>query len=354
MHETVAGAPADGESQPAARCREGKGGLSKPGKEQRPVVLVGGDIGRGDGVDYRSRFATDFPGVSFISYEGDHNALERHITQADAVIGRVPDRLLADASRLRWVSSTGAGAPLTPGLRQRDEITVTTAGGVHVASVPEHVLAMLFAFARRLPEQILNQHGPHLFYWPSGMFEVEGQTMGIIGLGRIGAALARKARGLGMRVTGLRRSDRPAPAGLLDRQFASADLPGLLASADHVVLTLPGTSETRHLIGARELSLMRSSAYLYNVGRGSVIDQVALQAALEEGTIAGAGLDVTDPEPLPPDDPLWGAPNLILLTHYGGLTPKYGPRCYEILSENLRRFLSGDEMLNVVDKSRGY
>jgi phosphoglycerate dehydrogenase-like enzyme len=233
-------------------------------------------------------------------------------------------------------------------------VVVTTVAGVHAASVPEHTLAMVLAFARRLPEQIVNQHGARRFYWPDGMFEVEGQTMAILGLGKIGTSLARKAKGLGMRVTGWRRSDALVAEGLLDRQFTHTELPALLADADHVVVALPLTDETDHLIGATELGTMKPTAYLFNVGRGSIVDRHALLTALRQGTIAGAGLDVTDPEPLSPDDPLWSAPNLLLLTHYGGLTPKYGPRAYEILSENLRRFVQGERLLNVVDKERGY
>ncbi len=322
---------------------------------RKPVILVGGNMGRNDGVDYCAKLAADFPSAEFISVEGAPEVLEQHIAEADAVIGDLPARLFDRATRVRWVQSTGAGANgmTYPALRDSD-ITATTAIGVHVASVPEQTLAMLFAFARRVPEQILNQHGPHRFYWPTGMFEVEGQTMGILGLGKIGSSLARKAKGLGMRVTGWRRSDAPAEPGLLDRQFAPDDLHGLLADADHVVITLPLTPETTHLIGAPELQAMKRTAYLFNVGRGSIVVQDALLAALRDGTIAGAGLDVTDPEPLPPDHPLWDAPNLILLTHYGGLTPRYGPRAYAIISENVRRFLAGEPLMNIVDKHRGY
>ncbi len=321
-----------------------------------PTILVGGNMGRNDGVDYRAKLAADFPGVTFISYEGRPEVREHHIAEADAVIGDVPDALLSRAARLRWVQTTGAGANAvcTPGMIARDDIIGTSCVGVHVASVPEQTLAMLLAFARRLPEQIVNQHTAHRFYWPTGMFEVEGQTMGILGLGNIGLALARKAKGLGMRVTGWRRSGTPALAGLLDRQFAPDDLNGLLADADHVVICLPLTPETQGLIGAAELRLMKRSAYLYNVGRGAIVDQDALIAALHDGTIAGCGTDVPEPEPLPPDHPLWDAPNLILLTHYGGLTPRYGPRAYAIISENVRRFLAGEPLQNVVDKRRGY
>lgn len=313
-------------------------------------------MGRNDGVDYRSIFAADFPDVTFISHEGDESALEAHIGEADVVIGAVPARLLPQAKRLRWVSGTGAGADAfaTPEYRARPDIVATTVAGVHTASVPEQTLAMLLAFARKLPEQVLNQKGPHRFYWPTGFFEIEGQTMGVLGLGKIGTSLARKAKGLGMRVVGWRRSDVPAPDGVLDRQYRRDDLHGLLGDADHVVITLPLTPETDRLIGAGELRAMKRTAYLFNVGRGRIVDQAALLDALRDGTIAGAGIDVTDPEPLPPDDPLWDAPNLILLTHYAGLTPKYGPRAYQIIAANLRRFLRGEELTNVVDKERGY
>jgi phosphoglycerate dehydrogenase-like enzyme len=322
----------------------------------KTTILVGGNMGRNDGVDYRAKLAADFPEVRFISYEGQPAVREQYIAEADAVIGDVPDALLPQAARLRWVQTTGAGANgvCTPGMIARDDIVGTSCVGVHVASVPEQTLAMLFAFARRLPEQIINQHTDHRFYWPTGMFEIEGQTMGILGLGYIGQALARKAKGLGMRVVGWRRSGQPAPDGVLDRQYAPDDLRGLLADADHVVICLPLTPETQNLIGAEELRLMKSSAYLYNVGRGAIVDQDALIAALKDGTIAGCGTDVPEPEPLPADHPLWDAPNLILLTHYGGLTPKYGPRAYAIISENVRRFLAGEPLQNVVDKRRGY
>lgn len=320
------------------------------------TVLVGGNMGRNDGVDYCARLAADFPHIRFINWEGQPAVLAEHIGKADVVIGEVPESLLPQAQRLRWVQGTGAGvnSMCTPAMQARPEIVVTSCVGVHVASVPEHVLAMLFAFARRLPEQIINQATEHRFYWPTGMFEVEGQTMGILGLGYIGQALARRAQGLGMRVVGWRRSDTPLPAGLLDQQFAPDDLAGLLAVADHVVICLPLTAETTGLIGAAELQQMKPTAYLYNVGRGAIVDQDALIEALYAGTIAGCGTDVPEPEPLPPDHPLWSAPNLILLTHYGGLTPQYGPRAYKIISDNLRRFLADEPLHNVVDVQRGY
>jgi len=323
---------------------------------QTTTILVGGNMGRNDGVDYQPRFAADFPQARFIPIEGKPEALERYIGEADAVIGNVPDRLLPRAKRLRWVQVTGAGANAlsTPGMLARTDIIGTSCVGVHVASVPEQTLAMLLAFARRLPEQIINQHTDHRFYWPTEMFEIEGQTMGILGLGHIGLALARKARGLGMRVTGWRRSDTPVEPGLLDHQYGPDELDTLLAESDHVVICLPLTPATCGLIGARELGLMKRSAYLFNVGRGAVTDQDAVIAALHNGTIAGCGTDVPEPEPLPADHPLWSAPNLILLTHYGGLTPKYGARAYAIISENVRRFLADEPLQNVVDKQRGY
>lgn len=176
--------------------------------------------------------------------------------------------------------------------------------------------------------------------------------MGVVGLGRIGRALAQKARGVGMSVIGSSRSGAPVTG--VDRVYGTEGLEGLLAASDHVVITVPLTRETRNLIGARELAAMKPTAYLYNVGRGPVVETDALVAALRDGEIAGAGLDVTDPEPLPPDHALWSAPNTIVLTHYAGLTPRYGARAYAIVRENVRRFLAGQPLLNVVEKERGY
>ncbi|WP_219419942.1 D-2-hydroxyacid dehydrogenase [Pseudonocardia nigra] len=323
---------------------------------ERPLILVGGDMGRGDGVDYRAELAAAFPQADFVSYEGAPDTLEAHIADADAVIGHVPDRLLPRAVRLRWVQTTGAGADAvsTTAYQEREDVVATTVSGVHVASVPEQVLAMMLAFARCLPEQIVNQRGAKKFYWPTPPFEVEGQTMAVLGMGRIGTALARKARGLGMRAVGWRRRETTDADDLFDHRYAPGDLSAALGDADHVVVTLPLTQDTRHLIGAAELTAMKPTAYLYNVGRGPIVDQDALLAALRAGTIAGAGLDVSDPEPLPSEHPLWDEPNVILLTHYGGLTPKYGSRAYAIIHDNVDRFLSGRPLVNVVEKQWGY
>lgn len=315
------------------------------------TILVGGNMGRNDGVDYRAKLAADFPEVTFISYEGQPEIRERHIAEADAVIGDVPDALLPRAQRLRWVQTTGAGANAvcTPGMIAREGIVGTSCVGVHVASVPEQTLAMVFAFARCLPEQIINQHTAHRFYWPTAMFELEGQTMAILGLGYIGRSLAQKAKGLGMRVTGWRRSDESAPDGLLDRQFAPDDLRGLLADADHVVICLPLTPETKGLIGAAELRLMKQSAFLYNVGRGAIVDQDALIAALKAGTIAGCGTDVPEPEPLPADHPLVRLSNCVVVPHIASASKVTRGKMAAMAAANLLAGLRGEHLATPVN-----
>ncbi len=293
------------------------------------------------------------------------------IGAADALIGggALDTILLAAAPRLRWVQLPVAGvdgvdtAPLVA-----HGIAVTTFSGVTAPNIAEHVLMLMFAFARNL-RLLLRQQERHI--WRDGdaasdprlrgasrtlfppVFELEGQTLGVVGLGAIGDALARKAHGVGMRVIATRRHPGPLPAHL-DRLIPTAELPTLLAEADHVALCLPLTAETRGLIGARELAQMRPSAYLYNTGRGALVDQEALIAALQAGTIAGAGLDVTTPEPLPADSPLWDLPNVLMTAHTSGATPQHWERGLALIIENVRRFLNDAPLRNQFDPATGY
>jgi phosphoglycerate dehydrogenase-like enzyme len=278
---------------------------------------------------------------------------------ADAVIGGPPltAEEVAAAPKLRWLQATIAGVegfPL-PALRDRG-ITLTTFSGVAAPNIAEHVLALMLAFARGLPAlQRRQAHGAwfdnHEEAPPT--FELGGQTLGIAGLGDIGEELARRAHALGMRVLATNRDPIDAPPGV-ERVRPSAGLPDLLAVSDHIALCLPLTGATEHLIGREQLAAMKDSAYLYNVGRGALIDQDALVAALRDGTIAGAGLDVATPEPLPADSPLWALPNVLITGHTAGQTPLYWERGSALLIDNVRRFLAGEELRNTVDTGAGY
>jgi phosphoglycerate dehydrogenase-like enzyme len=187
----------------------------------------------------------------------------------------------------------------------------------------------------------------------STKFELDGATLLIAGLGGIGAGLAQKAKGLGMHVLGVRKRDVPPPPGV-DEILTQDRLHEGLGRADHVALCLPLTDETTGYLGEAELRAMKPSAYVYNVGRGKSIDREALLQALREGWIAGAGLDVTDPEPLPSDDPLWSFPNVLLSQHTSGSSHQLDRRVTDIFAANLRRFLNNEPLENLVDYTLGY
>ena len=288
-------------------------------------------------------------------------ALRAALGDADALIGgaSITAEEVAAAPRLRWVQATIAGVEgfLIPALRERP-IVLTNFSGIAAPSIAEHVLALMLAFARGLPPLLRRQDrrewgDNHADAPPT--FELAGQTLGIVGLGDIGEELARRAHALGMHVQATDRDagNGDAPA-YIEALRPSERLPDLLAAADHVALCLPLTPATEHLIGRDELARMGPSAYLYNVGRGEIVDQEALVAALRDGTIAGAGLDVATPEPLPADSPLWALPNVLITGHTAGRTPLYWERGIELLIDNVRRFLAGEELRNVVDTRAGY
>jgi phosphoglycerate dehydrogenase-like enzyme len=184
------------------------------------------------------------------------------------------------------------------------------------------------------------------------MLELGGQTLCVVGLGDIGQALATRAAALGMRVTGVRRWPRDMPG--VERIVTVEGMEPLLAEADHVALCLPLTARTRELFDAARLGQIKRGAYLYNIGRGELIDQDALIEALRDGRLAGAGLDVTTPEPLPSDSPLWEMQNVLITGHTSGATPHYWERAMPILLENIRRYRADEPLLNLVDKHEGY
>ena len=286
----------------------------------------------------------------------DEEKLPEALRSADAVIGwgRYDAATLAGAPDLRWIHSFGVGVDglLTPELID-SEIIVTNNTGVRGPNIAEHLLAMMLGFARGLPEIMRYQTKREWHHADRGVFELGGQTLGIAGLGDIGQNLAWRADALGMRVVGLRRLKTDRPRGV-EQIYSPDDLHEFLAQADHVAVCLPLTDGTRHMFSTAEFAAMKPTAYIYNIGRGAIIDQDALIAALQNEEIAGAGLDVTVPEPLPADSPLWDMTNVQITCHTSGSTPFNWPRGLEILMDNLGRFQRGEALRNVVDKLEGY
>lgn len=275
--------------------------------------------------------------------------------EVDVIVGwNVSREAVQRAGRLRWIHSTAAGVDqlLHPEILERD-IILTTSSGIHAESITEHVLALMLAFARRLHVAIRNQLA-HRWDRPSTVGrELRGKTVGILGLGHIGREVAARAVALGMRVIGTKHTREPVPHA--DRVLGPEGLDEVLREADYLVITLPLTSETRGLIGPRELGVMKPSAYLINVARGAIVQEAALIEALRQGRLAGAGLDVFEREPLPQDSPLYEMEQVILTPHVsGGGGTGYYDRAIPLFCENLRRYLTGEPLVNVVDKRRGY
>ena len=284
---------------------------------------------------------------------------------------RVPDELMRRAPNLKWVQLLSAGADhiLRGALAQATNVAVTTASGIHSTPISEYTIGSMLAFA----------HGLHITMraqmrgeWMrnTGFMDVadslRGKTLGVVGYGSIGRETARIGAALGMTVLALKRDPGDHadhgwnPPGVGDpegripaRWFGPDERIELMRESDYITVTLPGTPHTKGFIGAKEIAAMRPHAYIVNIGRGPVIDQNALIAALKEKRIGGAGLDVFEREPLEPESPLWGMENVILTPHMSGSYKDYNGAACELFAENLRRW-SKKPLLNVVDRALGY
>ena len=275
--------------------------------------------------------------------------------RAEAVLGFLTPAVNEAAPHLRWVQHHGAGMDkaLFPELIERDEVVVTNMAGLYARQVSEQAWALLLALSRSLATALANQRQG---LWQGGpVVEISGGTLLVIGMGGIGVQLARKAKAFDMEVLGLDPVRRQAPPEVAELHLATREnLHALLQRADAAICACPLTSATRGLIGEAELAAMRPSTFLINVARGGIVDQEALAAALHTGQIAGAALDVCEPEPLPPGDPLWSAPNLILTPHQAGSSQHRPGVVLEFFRAQLQRFLRGEDLHNQVGKQRGF
>lgn len=296
------------------------------------------------------------PGVRFVSAAGDQ--VDARIADADVYIGWSVDAArLARATSLRWIQTFTAGVDGIDlaGCRARG-IPVTNSSGIHAPNMAEHVMGMALSFARCLPELLRAQDRRHWREWElrETVFELGGQTMLIIGLGRIGEALAQRAAAFGMHVIGARRHPGRAEQSAAHEVIGIDDIASRIGEADHVVSILPGGASTAGFIDAALFAAMKPGAYFYNIGRGTAVDQDAMIAALQSGHLGGAGLDVVEPEPLPTESPLWDQRNVLITAHSSGGSPKLMERALPLWLENFRRFEAGEPLLNQVDYDLGY
>jgi phosphoglycerate dehydrogenase-like enzyme len=278
--------------------------------------------------------------------------LRAGLPEVEALLAfRPPKGIWAGARRLRFIQMMGAGVDaLLPAPDLPPHVRIANARGIHGPHMSEFALALLLALAKRIPHA-LEQQRAHVWK-PYGMAQLEGRTLGILGLGAIGEALATKARALGLRVIGTRRGGEPVACA--DLVLGPDGTERLLRESDFVVVLLPLTPETRGAIAARELGWLRPTALLVDLARGGIVDEAALAEALRARKLAGAALDVFAEEPLPASSPLWDAPNLILTPHVAGLSSDYMERLAEIVVENLARVEADRPLRNPVDRARGY
>src|ERR1700740_3075029 len=293
-----------------------------------------------------------------------------HLPRYDRIAEELPDtdifvgfslrpEQFALARKLKWLHSTAAGVgQLMYGELRKSGIEVTNASGVHRIPMAEHIVGTLIALARRFPDCFRYQQQSRwaqqeLWNAPVRPRELRGQILLFIGFGAIGREVAKIIRPLGIRVWAVTRSGR-AEEGLAEQVFPASKLDEALAQADFLVLAAPETPETLKMMGAREFALMKPSAYFLNVSRGALVDEPALISALEQRKIAGAALDVTSQEPLPPENPLWKLDNAFITPHISAVSENLWERQTDLLMENMGGWFPADEWLNRVDLNRGY
>lgn len=309
---------------------------------------------------FEQRLAEHFPELDVVqrdSYEG----IDEHLRDAEIIFTiSLRQEQLATARSLRWIHAPTAAVHqfLFPELVDSDVI-LTNSTEVHGPVVAEHVIALIFALAKKIPQATVLQQ-KHIWgkevMWREGYCprEIAGATLGLLGVGSIGRRVARMASAMGMRVIAVREHiDKGAPDGV-EAVFAPSELDKLLAQSDFVVMAAPLISATQGLLNSERIALMKPDSFLINVGRGPQVDEAALADALRSRRIAGAALDVFEHEPLPPESPFWDLDNLLITPHTAGLTQKLWDRHYELFSDNLRRYLSQQPLRYVVDKHKGY
>jgi phosphoglycerate dehydrogenase-like enzyme len=300
---------------------------------------------------YKAMLLERFPQLT-IHVVGHHNDVGPYIADTDILLCFSPpmaDHVVADAPKLKWIQALGTGVDNIVDLPSLGkEVLVTNVRGIHGAPVSEATIAYMLSLARDLPRSARAQDKSAWERWPAQL--LAGKTVGILGVGLIAEYLAPICQQFGMKVIGISGSPRETKG--FDRMVKRDDLLKIAGEFDYLVALAPLTPETRGIIGAKLLATMKPTAYLVNVARGGVVDEPALIAALEAGTIAGAALDVFSEEPLPPGNPLWKTKNLTIFPHLGGYSHGYEDRAMPTIAGNMAKFLGNDlkSMINIVRK----
>jgi D-2-hydroxyacid dehydrogenase (NADP+) len=275
--------------------------------------------------------------------------------EVEVIMGYFLPSVCAAAPQLRWIQSFSAGMDkfLFPEIIEREEVAISNVAGLYASQGGEHAWGLLLALTRQLPLAIHNKD--RRLWKGTDVVELAGMTLGLVGMGGFGIEMAKRGQGYDLNIIAIDPVRTEAPPYVAELKPSTREnLLDLLRRSDVVMLACPLTKETYHLISKEELAAMKPSAYLINVTRGGIVDEPALVEALEQGQIAGAGLDVTEKEPLPEDSPLWDAPNLILTPHRAGASQHRPRKIFEFFMHNLERYIKGERPLNIVDKRRGF
>ena len=303
---------------------------------------------------HREKLQKAAPGAAF-TYASAKELSREQVQNADIIIGNAPAALISGSERLKLLQLNSAGTDgyTVPGVLPKGCI-LCNATGAYGLAISEHSLGALLCLMKKLDRYRLNQQ-QHLWQDEGGVTSIYGSKTLVVGYGNLGSEFAKRMKALGSTVTGIRRCKTEKPEEL-DALYQMDALEECLKEADIVASCLPGTPETYHLFNEKTFALMKPGAYFLNVGRGSAVDSMALADALNSGHLAGASVDVTEPEPLPPDHPLWDAKNILITPHISGQyhLKQTHERIIDIACENISAFLSGNPMKNIVDFQTGY
>ncbi len=316
-----------------------------------PNLLILTEVQESMRARYKAMLLEQFPQLT-INVVGHHTLVEPYIADTDILLCFSPpmaDHVVRDAPKLKWIQALGTGVDNIVDLPSLGkEVLVTNIRGIHGAPVSEATIAYMLSLARDMPGSVHAQDKCAWERWPSRL--LSGKIVGILGVGLIAEYLAPICKALHMTVIGISGSPRAAKG--FDRMVARSDLMNVAGELDYLVALAPLTPETRNIVGEKLLAAMKPTAYLVNVARGGVVDEAALMAALENGTIAGAALDVFSQEPLPPASPLWKTKNLTIFSHLGGYSQGYEDRAMPTIAGNMAKFLANDlkNMSNIVRK----
>ena len=297
----------------------------------------------------------EVPGVT-VSYSGQlKSAGIADLIDSEIIFGPAPPKMLKELKNLKWhhLASAGAGPFSNRSLYANHEIILTKSSGTFGIPIAEHVIGMMLALSRNFTYYYKNQlDGVWRQNWPK-TFDIFGSTVLVLGLGNLGTEVCKRLSGFGCHIIGFRH-DSSLPHGFANEVRPMSQFQESLPAADYIIICLPGTDETRNLVGRNEFLLMKDRAIIINVGRGFIIDTGALIDALNNNVIAGAGLDVTEPEPLPLGHPLWNTKNVLLTPHESASSNETAKRRLAIFKDLLKRYASGQPLYNIVDFVTGY